>query len=145
MAARSGRITRNLRTSRNFSRRMATRCCFRIRAVQPATAKNTAQAIFADWGNKDFQDDMAMVDYAIAQGIADPDKLGVGGWSYGGISTRLHHRPDHTLQGRNFRRRGAEFLPASTATIIIRSDYVTELGHPWEHQDVWTKSLRSIA
>src|SRR5208283_587197 len=45
------------------------------------------KAIFADWGNKDFQDDMAMVDYAIDQGIADPDKLGVGGWSYGGIST----------------------------------------------------------
>ena len=46
-----------------------------------------AKAIFADWGNKDFQDDMAMVDYAIAQGMVDPDKLGVGGWSYGGIST----------------------------------------------------------
>src|SRR6266849_692154 len=46
-----------------------------------------AKAIFADWGNKDFQDDMAMVNYAIAQGLADPDKLGVGGWSYGGIST----------------------------------------------------------
>src|SRR6266700_5879892 len=45
------------------------------------------EAIFADWGNKDFQDDMAMVDYTVAQGIADPDKLGVGGWSYGGIST----------------------------------------------------------
>jgi len=45
------------------------------------------KAIFADWGNKDYQDDMAMVDYAIAQGVADPDKLGVGGWSYGGIST----------------------------------------------------------
>src|SRR5260370_40998804 len=45
------------------------------------------EAIFADWGNKDYQDDMAMVDYALAQGIADPDKLGVGGWSYGGIST----------------------------------------------------------
>jgi dipeptidyl aminopeptidase/acylaminoacyl peptidase len=45
------------------------------------------KAIWADWGNKDFQDDMAMVDYVIAQGIADPDKLGVGGWSYGGIST----------------------------------------------------------
>src|SRR6266436_1947831 len=47
------------------------------------------EAIFADWGNKDFQDDMAMVDYAVAQGIADPDKLGVGGWSYGGISTNF--------------------------------------------------------
>jgi len=45
------------------------------------------KAIWADWGNKDFQDDMAIVDYAVAQGIADPDKLGVGGWSYGGIST----------------------------------------------------------
>src|SRR4029078_6632285 len=45
-----------------------------------------AKAIFADWGNKDFQDYMAMVDYAIAQGLVDPDKLGVGGWSYGGIS-----------------------------------------------------------
>src|SRR5229473_609357 len=45
------------------------------------------EAIFADWGNKDFQDDMAIVDYAVAQGIADADKLGVGGWSYGGIST----------------------------------------------------------
>jgi len=45
------------------------------------------KAIFADWGNKDYQDDMALVDYAIAQGFADPEKLGVGGWSYGGIST----------------------------------------------------------
>src|SRR5205085_9693 len=44
-------------------------------------------AIYADWGNKDYQDDVAMVDYAVAEGIADPDKLGVGGWSYGGIST----------------------------------------------------------
>jgi len=33
------------------------------------------------------QDDMAFVDFALAQGLADPDKLGVGGWSYGGIST----------------------------------------------------------
>ena len=30
---------------------------------------------------------MAGVDYAIAQGLADADRLGVGGWSYGGIPT----------------------------------------------------------
>src|SRR5579863_7054490 len=47
------------------------------------------KAIFADWGHKDYEDDMAMVDYAVAQGIADPDRLGVGGWSYGGISTNF--------------------------------------------------------
>src|SRR5437867_3234239 len=44
-------------------------------------------AIFADWGNKDAQDVLAAVDYAVAQGLADPARLGVGGWSYGGILT----------------------------------------------------------
>ena len=38
----------------------------------------------ADWGGADFKDVMAGVDYLIARGIADPNKLGIGGWSYGG-------------------------------------------------------------
>ena len=38
----------------------------------------------ADWGGGDFKDVMAGVDYLIAQGIADPDRLGIAGWSYGG-------------------------------------------------------------
>ena len=37
-----------------------------------------------DWGGGDFRDVMAGVDYLIEQGIADPDRLGIGGWSYGG-------------------------------------------------------------
>lgn len=37
-----------------------------------------------DWGGKDFKDVMAGVDAVIARGIADPDRLGIGGWSYGG-------------------------------------------------------------
>src|SRR5207244_4042278 len=37
-----------------------------------------------DWGGADFKDVMAGVDYLIAQGIADPQRLGVAGWSYGG-------------------------------------------------------------
>jgi dipeptidyl aminopeptidase/acylaminoacyl peptidase len=37
-----------------------------------------------DLGGGDFKDIMAGVDYLIAQGIADPDRLGIGGWSYGG-------------------------------------------------------------
>lgn len=38
----------------------------------------------ADWGGGDFKDVMAGVDDLIAKGIADPDRLGIGGWSYGG-------------------------------------------------------------
>lgn len=37
-----------------------------------------------DWGGGDFKDVMAGVDDLIARGIADADKLGIGGWSYGG-------------------------------------------------------------
>jgi dipeptidyl aminopeptidase/acylaminoacyl peptidase len=37
-----------------------------------------------DWGGGDFKDVMAGVDDLIGKGIADPDLLGIGGWSYGG-------------------------------------------------------------
>jgi dipeptidyl aminopeptidase/acylaminoacyl peptidase len=37
-----------------------------------------------DWGGGDFKDVMAGVDAVIARGVADPAKLGIGGWSYGG-------------------------------------------------------------
>jgi dipeptidyl aminopeptidase/acylaminoacyl peptidase len=38
----------------------------------------------ADWGGGDFKDVMAGVDALVARGIADPNRLGIGGWSYGG-------------------------------------------------------------
>ncbi|HKO04419.1 MAG TPA: S9 family peptidase [Candidatus Acidoferrales bacterium] len=46
-----------------------------------------SDAIYADWGNKEYIDLMTFLDFVIARGIADPARLGVGGWSYGGIMT----------------------------------------------------------
>jgi dipeptidyl aminopeptidase/acylaminoacyl peptidase len=40
------------------------------------------------WGGGDFKDVMAGVDAVINRGIADPAKLGIGGWSYGGYMAR---------------------------------------------------------
>ncbi len=40
-----------------------------------------------DWGGGDFQDLMAGVDKVIDMGVADPQRLGVMGWSYGGYMT----------------------------------------------------------
>jgi dipeptidyl aminopeptidase/acylaminoacyl peptidase len=37
-----------------------------------------------DWGGGDFKDVMAGVKDLIDRGIADPNRLGIGGWSYGG-------------------------------------------------------------
>jgi dipeptidyl aminopeptidase/acylaminoacyl peptidase len=97
-----------------------------------------AKAIFADWGNKDYQDDMAMVDYAIAQGIADPDKLGVGGWSYGGIST------DFIIgQTNRFKAAISGAGEANNTSMYghdqYQRDYETELGRPWENHALYDK------
>lgn len=95
-----------------------------------------AKAIFADWGNKDFQDDMAMVDYAVAQGLVDPDKLGVGGWSYGGISTDFiitqTPRFKAAISGA-----GATKFDSMYGHDQYVLDYETELGRPWEKRAVW--------
>ena len=37
-----------------------------------------------DWGGGDYKDVMAGVDDLIKRGIADPNRIGIGGWSYGG-------------------------------------------------------------
>jgi len=96
------------------------------------------EAIFADWGNKDFQDDMAMVDYALAQGIADPDKLGVGGWSYGGISTNFI-----ITQTNRFK---AAITGASEVLYVANYGHdhyqklwELELGLPWENRALYEK------
>lgn len=45
------------------------------------------EANFRDWGAGDFQDLMDGVDMLVRQKIADPARLGIGGWSYGGFMT----------------------------------------------------------
>lgn len=44
-------------------------------------------ANYNDWGGKDYEDDQAGVDKLIQMGIADPDRLAIMGWSYGGYMT----------------------------------------------------------
>jgi dipeptidyl aminopeptidase/acylaminoacyl peptidase len=96
------------------------------------------KAIFADWGNKDFQDDMAEVDFAIAQGIADPDRLGVGGHSYGAISTNFI-----IVQTTRFKAaisNAGEFLYlANYGHDEYQREWEMELGLPWENRALWER------
>ena len=96
------------------------------------------KAIWADWGNKDFQDDMAMVDYAIEKGIADTEKLGVGGWSYGGISTDFIIGQTNRFKAAISGAGAAEFTSMYGHDQYQR-DYFTELGYPWENKALWDK------
>jgi dipeptidyl aminopeptidase/acylaminoacyl peptidase len=45
------------------------------------------EANIGDFGGCDYEDIIAGVDHVIALGIADPARLGIGGWSYGGFMT----------------------------------------------------------
>jgi len=44
-----------------------------------------ANAVLGDMGGKDFADILAGIEYVTAQGWADPDRVGIQGWSYGGF------------------------------------------------------------
>jgi dipeptidyl aminopeptidase/acylaminoacyl peptidase len=49
--------------------------------------KKFRYANHADWGGGDFRDLMTGVDHLIEREIADPERLGIMGWSYGGYMT----------------------------------------------------------
>jgi dipeptidyl aminopeptidase/acylaminoacyl peptidase len=97
-----------------------------------------SRAIWADWGNKDYEDVMAGVDYAIERGWADPDRLGVGGWSYGGILT------DHVITKTD--RFEAAITGASEFLYVTnyghdhyQLQWELELGLPWESREAWER------
>jgi len=100
--------------------------------------RDFSRAIWADWGNKDFQDVMAAVDQAVAMGVADPDRLGVGGWSYGGILT------DHVIT-KTTRFKAAtsgasevNYL-ANYGTDHYQREWEAELGLPWKNTEGWMR------
>jgi len=89
-----------------------------------------SRSIFADWGNYEVQDLLAGVDHVIRMGVADPDRLGVGGWSYGGILTDYLIASDTRFKGATSGA-GTAFTIAfyGTDQYIIQYDY--EIGPPW--------------
>lgn len=89
-----------------------------------------SRAIFADWGNYEVQDLLAGVDHVIKMGVADPDRLGVGGWSYGGILTDYLIASDTRFKAATSGA-GTAFTVAfyGTDQYIIQYDY--EIGPPW--------------
>jgi len=89
-----------------------------------------SRAIFADWGHYEVEDLQAGVDQVIKMGVADPDRLGVGGWSYGGILTDYMIASDSRFKGATSGA-GTAFTVAfyGTDQYIIQYDY--EIGPPW--------------
>jgi len=97
-----------------------------------------ANAIYAKWGTVDVQDALGAIDDAVARGVADPDRLVVGGWSYGGILTNYVIASDKRFKAAVSGASISNVL-AGYGTDQYALDYETELGRPWEHPEVWMK------
>ena len=94
------------------------------------------KAIFADWGNKEVKDVLGAVDEAVRRGIADSERLGIGGWSYGGILT------DYTIATTTRFKAAVSGAGSALQLSMYGTDqYVTqydlEIGAPWKAQDRW--------
>ena len=96
------------------------------------------RAIYADWGNKEVQDLMAAVDYVVGLGFTDSTRLGIGGWSYGGILT------DYTIATTTrFKAATSGAGSALQASLYGVDQYIyqydNELGPPWKNQALYEK------
>lgn len=92
------------------------------------------KAIWADWGNKEVIDILGAADYVVQNGIADADKLGIGGWSYGGILT------DYTIATDNRFKAASSGAGVAMISSLYGVDqyilqYEHELGSPWKNFD----------
>ena len=96
------------------------------------------KAIFADWGHKEVVDLLGAVDQAVAAGIADPARLGIGGWSYGGILTDYTIATDTRFKAAISGAGSALQLSMYGNDQYIRQ-YEQEIGLPWKVKDAWVK------
>ncbi|HNV28049.1 MAG TPA: S9 family peptidase [Cyclobacteriaceae bacterium] len=97
-----------------------------------------SKAISGDWGNKEVVDILGAVDHLIKTGKADPNKLGIGGWSYGGILTDYVTATDPRFKVAASGA-GSAMQLSMYGTDQYTIQYETELGVPWKNMDKWMK------
>ncbi|MBZ5604866.1 MAG: S9 family peptidase [Acidobacteriia bacterium] len=96
-------------------------------------------ANYNDWGGKDYDDDQTGVDRVIQMGIADPDRLAIMGWSYGGFMTSWTVTQTHRFKAAVVGA-GISNLWSFTGTSDVAGfipDYFG--GEPWQQFDSFQK------
>jgi len=90
-----------------------------------------------DWGGGDYQDLMTGVDHVIAMGVADPERLGVMGWSYGGFMTSWV-----ITQTKRFKAASVGAAVTNLMSFIGTADIPSFIpdyfgGQPWENLEIY--------
>ncbi len=97
-----------------------------------------SEAINADWGHKEVLDLQAAVDAAIATGKIDADRMGIGGWSYGGILTDYMIASTTRFKAASSGAGMGNLLGFYGIDQYILQ-YDNELGPPWKNLDAYIK------
>jgi dipeptidyl aminopeptidase/acylaminoacyl peptidase len=97
-----------------------------------------SKAISADWGHLEVEDLLAGVDKAVDLGVADPSRLAVTGWSYGGILT------DYTVASTDRFKAAISGAGVAAPMSFYGVDqyilqYDNELGPPWKNLPLYLK------
>jgi dipeptidyl aminopeptidase/acylaminoacyl peptidase len=94
------------------------------------------KSIYADWGNKEVKDILAIAESLCKSGIADSNRMAIAGWSYGGILTNYSIASD-----KRFKAAVSGAGSSLTLSFYGSDQYITqyenELGKPWENQQKW--------
>ena len=95
-----------------------------------------SKVIEGDWGNKEVDDIIYGANYLIQQGWVDEKRLGIGGWSYGGITTNYTIARDPRFKA------AASGAGSSLQMTMYGTDqyvlqYDEELGAPWKNPQKW--------
>ena len=96
------------------------------------------KAIFADWGGKEVVDLLGAMDHVQKLPYIDANRLGIGGWSYGGILTDYTIATDGRFKAATSGAGSALQLSMYGVDQYI-TQYEQEIGPPWKSPDLWVK------
>ena len=88
------------------------------------------------WGTHDVEDVIVATDYVVELGYADPDRLGIGGWSYGGTLTNDVITSTDRFAGA-ISGASVGLWTSTYGHDPYQEWFDTELGPPWENRDLW--------
>ena len=97
-----------------------------------------AHALWQDWGGPDYYDVIGGVEWLVDHGIADPERMGVGGWSYGGILTNYIIVRDHRFRAA-ISGAGTGLNISVYGTDDLQRWWEHELGLPWENRELYDR------
>lgn len=98
-----------------------------------------SRAIYADWGNRDARDVLEGIEHVVGMGVADPDRLGIGGWSYGSILSNAIIAQDTRFKAA-ISGAGASNMYALYGHDQYIREYELELGVPWKNRELYDRA-----